>query len=138
MNRQELQNISRARRREGAALLKAGHHAGAYYLVGYAVECALKACIAKQTRRHDFPDKHLANKVYTHNLEQLVRVAGLEQDLKNEMVSNPTFALNWTIVKDWTVDSRYVLSASKSVARDLYSACTSRKYGVLAWIRNRW
>ena len=29
----------------------------AYYLCGYAVDGRLKACIAKQTRRYDFPDK---------------------------------------------------------------------------------
>jgi HEPN domain-containing protein len=32
-------------------LLEAGLYAGAYYLAGYAVECALKACIAKKTAR---------------------------------------------------------------------------------------
>ena len=31
----------------------------AYYMIGYCVECALKACIAKQIRRFDFPDKKL-------------------------------------------------------------------------------
>ena len=39
------------------ALLDGGYPAGAYYLMGYAVECALKACIAKQTKRYDFPPK---------------------------------------------------------------------------------
>lgn len=42
-------------------LLTAGMPEGAYYLAGYAVECALKSCIARRTQEHDFPDKKLAN-----------------------------------------------------------------------------
>jgi len=37
--------------------MQAGFFDGAYYLAGYAVECAIKACIAKGTRRYEFPDK---------------------------------------------------------------------------------
>jgi len=46
-------------------------------MAGYAVECALKACIAKQTKRYDFPDKKRVRDVFTHNLETLVKVAEL-------------------------------------------------------------
>ncbi|MBI0577948.1 HEPN domain-containing protein [Neobacillus cucumis] len=35
---------------------------GAYYLSGYVIECALKACIAKYTKEFDFPDKKLIDK----------------------------------------------------------------------------
>jgi hypothetical protein len=80
MNRQELQELSKIRRKEATALLKAKHYAGAYYLLGYSVECALKACIAKQTNKHDFPNKDFANKVYVHNLEVLIKLAGLKND----------------------------------------------------------
>jgi hypothetical protein len=47
MNRNDLQNLSRLREKEAKVLLDNGCFAGAYYLLGYAVECALKACIAK-------------------------------------------------------------------------------------------
>jgi hypothetical protein len=47
MNRNDFQKISRLRVKEAKALLDNGYPAGAYYLMGYAVECALKACIAK-------------------------------------------------------------------------------------------
>jgi HEPN domain-containing protein len=57
VNRKDLQFLARARLTEARALLDAGHPDGAYYLAGYAVECALKACIAKATQRHEFPDK---------------------------------------------------------------------------------
>ena len=47
MNRTDLQQPALTRLAEAKALLAAGFPAGAYYLAGYAVECALKACIAK-------------------------------------------------------------------------------------------
>ena len=56
MNRVDFQGLSRLRIREARALLRLGEWAGAYYLAGYAVECALKSVISKGTRRHDFPD----------------------------------------------------------------------------------
>lgn len=52
--------------------------------MGYAVECALKACVAKQVRRYDFPDKKLANEAFTHDLEKLVRVSGLWRLLEQD------------------------------------------------------
>jgi hypothetical protein len=77
VNRTELQQLAEERVRDSDALLKAGQWSGAYYLAGYAVECGLKACIAKLTNLHDFPDKELAQRCYTHKIETLVEVAGL-------------------------------------------------------------
>jgi hypothetical protein len=130
--------VSRQRRKEAAALLRARHFPGAYYLVGYAVECALKACIARQTRRFDFPSKQIAQKVFVHDLEVLVKLAGLMQDLERDLRANASLQLNWAIVKDWSEESRYLLGITRAQALDLYSACTSRRNGVLPWVRQRW
>jgi HEPN domain-containing protein len=63
--RKDFQRLADLRAGEAAFLAKGGREEGAYYLGGFAVECALKACIAKQTRRHDFPaDAKYANKIY--------------------------------------------------------------------------
>ena len=138
MNRQELQELSKIRRKEAAALLKAKHYCGAYYLLGYSVECALKACIAKQTNKHDFPNKALANKAYVHNLEQLIKLAGLEYELDKDIKSNKTLEINWAVVKDWKESSRYICTITSADAKDLYSACTSRTNGILTWIKSKW
>lgn len=138
MNRGDLQNLSRQRRREAAALLRARHFPGAYYLLGYAVECALKACIARQTRRFDFPSKEIAPKVFVHDLQKLVNLAGLSADLERDLKANAALQVNWAIVRDWSEESRYDLSITRAQARDLYSACTSRTHGVLPWLRQRW
>jgi HEPN domain-containing protein len=83
MNRREFQNFATTRLREAKLLLSANAPDGAYYLAGYAVECALKACIAKSTQRHDFPDKVRANRSHTHNVRELINVAGLKDDLES-------------------------------------------------------
>ena len=46
MNRADFQRLADVRIDEAGVLLAAGRWSGAYYLAGYAVECALKACIA--------------------------------------------------------------------------------------------
>lgn len=138
MNRQQLQELSKIRRKEAAALLKAKHFSGAYYLLGYSVECALKACIAKQVNKHDFPNKDLANKAHVHNLEQLIKLAGLENDLNNAIAGNRILEVNWAVVKDWKETSRYSCAISPADAKDLYSACTSRSNGILTWIKHKW
>jgi hypothetical protein len=47
VNRVEPQRLAKERISDAKVLLGARHWVGAYYLAGYAVECALKACIAK-------------------------------------------------------------------------------------------
>jgi HEPN domain-containing protein len=137
MNRILLQKLASVRVHEARTLLMAGHYPGAYYLIGYAVECALKACISKQVKQYDFPDKKLAEKAYTHALEQLVKTAGLERDFIEDRQKNPELDLNWTVVKDWKETARYDPNISSQPANDLYSACTGAN-GVLPWIIKRW
>jgi HEPN domain-containing protein len=137
MNRADLQRVTRLRVQEAHTLLMDGRFPGAYYLMGYAVECALKACVAKQTRRYDFPDKKLANDVYTHDLEKLLQVAELTRVFEADRRASLELELSWAIVKDWSEGARYETGITGSQARDLYSACTGRN-GVLPWVRKRW
>ena len=138
MNRDSLQRISSQRRKEAAALFRARLFPGAYYLAGYAVECALKACIARQPLRHDFPNRKVATASWTHDLEQLVQVAGLGPDLAKDLATSPALKVNWAIVRDWSESVRYNPTITRAQARDLYSAMTARRTGVLPWVRQRW
>ncbi len=139
MNRSDFQKISRLRVKEAKALLDNGYPAGAYYLMGYAVECALKACIAKQTKQYDFPPKpSIVNAIYKHDLKELVSHAELKSKLEHEIETNPIFEAYWNIVEDWSEQFRYSDSISMSTARDLYRACTARKNGVLSWLKKWW
>jgi HEPN domain-containing protein len=138
VNRSDLQELTRQRLREARILLRANTPAGAYYLAGYAVECALKACIARKTRRYDFPDKDSVNQSYTHELSALLRIAGLKQQLDDELKSRREFKINWTLVKDWNEESRYDPTTDMRKARDLYRAITNRHSGILPWVRRYW
>lgn len=137
MNRTELQQLAEERVRDADALLKAGQWSGAYYLAGYAVECGLKACIAKRTNQHDFPDRDLVLRSYTHKIEVLVEVAGLATRRKDDVSSNPSLGNNWQLVKDWDEKARYQLW-SELQARKLYQAVTDPTDGVLPWITGNW
>lgn len=138
INRQDLQRLSRIRASEAKVLLDGGNFAGSYYLMGYAVECAIKSAIAKQTKCYDFPNKQLAADSYKHDLKSLMQTAGLWPAFEVAIRSNPSLADNWSVVKDWNEASRYILSVSDARARDLYSACTAKTDGLLSWLKKCW
>lgn len=138
LNRKTLQQLAKLRRQDARALLQAGRFQASYYLMGYSVECAIKACIAKKVREHDFPDKELVQKVYTHNMVDLLHAAGIKPDFDEAGKQNPALLVNWAVVKDWSPNGRYEVGVTARQAEDLYSACTARKNGVLNWIKKLW
>ena len=125
MNRNDFRRLARIHIKEARALLDAQCYDGAYYLCGYAVECGLKACIAKRTQQHDFPDKDTVQDSYTHEFPKLLKAARLIESLTEEASRVPAFGLNWATVKDWSEKRRYQLNSEKE-ARDLYRAVTPR------------
>jgi len=137
MYRIDFQEIAEIRLRESRALLAAGFPEGAYYLAGYAVECALKACIAKRTREHDFPEKKLANDSHTHNLKELLRLAELNSELDRLIAANAGMASALDKVLDWSETSRYQRKTAQDAA-DLLDAVEDRPGGLLPWIRLHW
>jgi hypothetical protein len=101
------------------------------------VECALKACIARSTRRHDFPDKKSVDASHTHNLKDLMRVANLEPERLEWANQDPIFRNNWDFVNQWSEQSRY-RKHSLDIAQALVEAIGSRKHGVIIWIKRHW
>lgn len=138
MKRTDLQRLARVRIEDSRVLLDAGRYAAAYYLAGYAVECGLKAAIAKLTLRSDFPPRvAFVRSVYSHELVGLVKAAGLELQLGAEEVADALFAANWATVKDWSPDDRYMGRPAQDAA-DIYAAVVQRNHGVMRWIRQYW
>jgi HEPN domain-containing protein len=136
VDRRDLQALSKARLIEAKALLKLGLNDGAYYLAGYAVECAVKACIAKGSQRHEFPDKRRADASYSHNLRDLIRVAGLDTQFKRAL-QDATFEDNWRIARAWSEQSRYEKHDTQSTEA-LVAAIGDRRHGIIAWIKQHW
>ncbi len=137
MTRNDFKQLAKVRLRESRVLLQAKCYSGAYYLCGYVIECGLKACIAKSTRRFEFPDKQKAASSYSHELGKLLGVAELTQIFDQEVKANAAFEENWKLVKDWTEASRYEIKTEQK-ARELYQAVTDPNNGVLQWIKQYW
>lgn len=129
--------VANRRLREAKALLRAREYSGAYYLAGYSVECALKACILKTVKKYHMPDKKIVVDSHTHSLDQLVKLAGLEQHRAQHASADLTFGSNWAVVKDWNESSRYE-TWSQQDAADLILAIGQRGSGVLAWTKRHW
>jgi hypothetical protein len=138
MNKSDLEKLVDIRVSESEVLLEYENFQGAYYLAGYALECAIKACIAKQVQQYDFPNKELAQKSHQHKLTDLLGVAGLKQKLGEKEQADIDFKLNWAVAKDWSVESRYECAVESSKAKDLYRAVTDENSGILAWLKTFW
>ncbi len=141
MNRADLQTLSELRLQEARALLASGNPYGAYYLAGYSVECALKACIAKQTREGDFPDKKRALDAFDHNFDILLATADLKAEYDQESGQNPAFARDWTTLRAWSVDKRYAHDIQAQEAIGLIDAVENTQNsseGALPWLRKYW
>jgi HEPN domain-containing protein len=139
MNRAYLQKLANDRVADAKLLLSGKRWGCAYYVAGYAVECGLKACILAHIEKTGFifEDKKYAEKCWTHDLEELMRLAHLQVDFDVAMSADVDHAGNWEIVKDWTEASRY-LQTTKTDAQELYRAITDNNHGVLTWVRLRW
>jgi len=101
------------------------------------VECALKACIAKQTRRFDFPDKKTTNASYTHDLGSLANTAKLDAALLQRSSQDQLFRKNWDLVIRWSEESRYRLT-DKSDCSAFMDAIMEEQHGVLPWLKLAW
>lgn len=116
-------------------LITNGCWSGAYYLAGYAVECALKACIAKGTERFEFPDLKRVKSSYTHDLVELLRVADLTKPLREAERRQTELARNWAFV---TAEEARYEKRSQADADALLKAVQDRRYGVLPWLKKHW
>ncbi len=131
MNRIDFQQISMERLSDAESLLSAGRWQGAYYMAGYAVECALKACIARKTQAGDFPPKD-ASKVWVHNLKELLASAALSEAVMPQPVK-----INWAIVVSWSEGQRYESSVDERMAQSMLGAIRDAD-GVLTWLQTQW
>jgi hypothetical protein len=138
MNRADLQLLSEARVSDAKILLAAGRWAAAYYLLGYAVECALKACAARQFRQDEVPDKTVVADFYTHRLDKLLGISGAKAALETRAAAEPGFQVNWNTVRDWNEASRYDHSTTEAKARDMLIAVADPTNGVLSWLKAQW
>jgi HEPN domain-containing protein len=137
MGRVDLQNLADQKLSDAQILFNAKSWSNAYYLAGYAVELAIKACIAKAFKADTIPDRGLVNKTYSHEFPSLIGTAGLRAELQKQEEASQAFAAAWGVVNEWSPDDRYTVKSERD-AKDLIEAVSHATHGVLPWIKTHW
>ncbi len=139
MNRSTLQQLSMERLEDAKTLLAAQRWSGAYYIVGYSLECALKSCVLFYIEQTGiiFQDKKYGERCWTHDLETLLRQAGLKEARDEAIRNNAILDHYWATVNDWSETSRYEI-ISQLKAEKLFNAVDDNTNGVLQWVKNFW
>lgn len=105
ISRKDLKVIAKARLMDAEFLAASNRYEGSVYLCGYAVEMILKLRICKTLKWLGFPSTQKEFNGYasfkTHNLDILLRLTGLEDKIKSELLEE------WSIVRVWNPESRY-------------------------------
>lgn len=115
--------IARLRLDDASTLLEASRYGGAMYIVGYAIECALKWAIAE--RRGQI---HVPAELEHHNWDVLLNASGLTNALQANPVLNAMFS---TLADHWNPSLRYnTLRYPVNEARGLYNQYNQ----LFAWI----
>ncbi len=107
-------------------------------MCGYVVECALKACICKNTKQFDFyPHPREAQQAWSHKFADLIGLAEIEGIIEQERRADRVLDLYWKAVEGWSENGRYDQHGNKE-AEDLLTAISDPTHGVLACIKRYW
>ncbi|MBX9578918.1 MAG: HEPN domain-containing protein [Gemmataceae bacterium] len=143
MNQAELRTLAEERIEDAKVLLDGERWEFAYYVAGYAVECALKSCVLARMIHTGwvFEDKANVKDCLTHDFGKLVELSGLKAELDAQLAASTAaggeFVGYWGTVSLWRVTTRYA-AKSQAEAEALYEAITHDPHGVLKWIRTYW
>jgi hypothetical protein len=142
VNRLQWQQLAERRLLDAKVLLDARRWDAAYYVAGYAVEFALKACILKRLGAapeliFEEKNRRFSENCWTHGIEELVKLADLKDARDADADANPSLGRNWLVVKDWGEKSRYQTTPHQK-AKKLYNAIADEADGVMQWFRARW
>jgi hypothetical protein len=96
------------------------------------------ACVAKQFRLHEVPDKKLVNSFYTHSLDDLLTISDVKSEMKDHAKTEPGLEINWNTVRDWRETARYDVGIPEASARGMYDAVTNTASGVLQELKTQW
>lgn len=137
---QDLKRLSKDRFEEGIILADKGKTEGAYYLLGYAIENALKACICKKMGLEEYPPNiDNPRSFMTHKIDDLIVLAGLSKELVNKQ-KDTKFEFHWKLIKQWNTEFRYQKAGTidtDKLAKFLV-AINHKEKGVLSWLKEYW
>lgn len=136
MDRATLQSIALEKAQDAELLFQNRRYSNSYYLFGYAAEIAIKARIALRFKGEAIPDRKLVNAVHTHDLNNLIALAGLTGDLQAARQS-VLFDSHWAAVSNWTEAARYDV-IDVSLATAMRDAMMDERAGLFQWLQQRW
>ena len=94
VNRNTLKEVAKAKLKAAKILHSAGDSDTAGYLLGYVVECSLKAAICKKLNLTNYPDTGRHTGVFAvHELDRLLILSGYSSEI--ELTKNPNLFNNW-------------------------------------------
>lgn len=140
MDRLEWQQLAERWLVDAKAMLKAHRWSAAYYVAGYAVECALKACVVARIVNNSgvvFEDRRFSEKCWTHNFDELIKLAELDAMRAADSAANPALHRHWLILKDWSEAARY-RTVPHRTAKRFINVIIDRVIGVMKWIKEHW
>jgi hypothetical protein len=74
---------------------------------------------------------------YTHNIETLLKSAGLDLKLNDDIKIDIDLGANWEVVTRWTELTRYERN-TQAAAEEIHKAITHPDHGVLPWLKQSW
>ncbi len=122
----ELRKAAIRRREDADKLREARRWRGAMYMLGYALECSIKARLMERHRLLTLMDleSHLASRrgkdvsLRTHSLEELLELTGTSHRLSRET------RRAYNLCRTWRVDWRYSPDNGKEVdCGDFFESC---------------
>lgn len=137
LTKADLEKLAFIRLDDAKLLLQHNRSSSAYYLAGYAVELALKACISRLIQSYTIPEKAFINAIYVHRLDSLLATAGLRPAFDAGVKADPQFAAYWAIANNWTEESRYEYW-DPFAAASLLQAIDEPAHGVFQWVKRHW
>jgi hypothetical protein len=137
MSKSDLEKLALLRLEDARFLLNADRSSAAYYLAGYSLELALKACIAKLVQPNAIPDLEFVKAIYVHKLDKLLALSGLRPAFESDVKADPQLSAHWAIANNWSEESRYAFW-DPFTAASLIQAIHEPNHGVFPWVRKHW
>ena len=117
-------------------LFDAERYTNAVHLGGLSVECALKSLICRHFAAEALPDLRVVQRAHSHQLDDLIGLAGVKAELQAQTDADLSFASNWSVVREWSITQRYDI-LERDASESFLSAALGEN-GVLPWIKTYW
>lgn len=148
-SRSTLQKLTHQRLADAAILLTANQPDTAFYLAGYAIECALKAAVCRTLDQDDFyqPDRtnkgsrYVQDRVFrefkTHNYSDLLVLSGLSAKFERARTEDSQLEIAWTRVRsmNWSEQVRYRIDFLSVLAVSEFVESVNT---IILWISKYW